>query len=373
MKNHWDTVIVGGGIIGHSISYHLSKAGADVCVLDKGTGGRRATGAAAGMLGVHTENRTPGLYHEFCVKSRDMYNELHTELYQCSGIDIQLTTNGMLQIALDEREAKELQEKQQSFPSLSWLDDREMKIRHPWVKSSGALWMREDGNVKPEKVAEAFKRGARSFGSTVKDGCFVIRIRKSGQGYEVTTNEGEIFAERIVVAAGADSGPWFRETGLPNPMVPVKGECFSIKPRNLLFQETYFSPSFYVVPKRDGSIVIGATSREGDGSESTSAGGIADLMDQVFRVFPALREEPLEKWWSGVRPGTSDGRPVIGEHPQEKGIFFATGHYRNGILLAPATGKLIQSLFEKGTFAKKYEGLFSPARFQIGGVYEHTR
>ncbi|MGP4062304.1 glycine oxidase ThiO [Halobacillus sp. H74] len=377
MDKHIDTLVIGGGIIGHSVSYYLSESGHSSLVVEKNTSGNRATKAAAGMLGVHTENKEAGAFHQFCENSRNLYKKLSTDLYAQTGIDISFSQFGMLEIAIDPRHHDDLLAKRDLFPDLMYLSGHQLRERIPAVtkKASGALFMKEDGHVEPTQACEAFKRGALAHGGDLLENNEVVRIEKSKGSFKVHLENGSLTAEKIVVASGAESGRWFTGTSLSNPMVPTKGECFSIKPNRHFVNETLFFRNFYLVPKLDGRLVIGATTIPEDRSTTTTAGGLSKLMNDVFSIFPDLQEEAFHGCWSGIRPGSVDGRPIIGEHPEMEGLYFATGHYRNGILLAPATGQIIKDMISGKTVPNVLKEMFSPERFQRegGSRYEYSR
>ncbi|MFC7062098.1 glycine oxidase ThiO [Halobacillus seohaensis] len=378
MKQNFDVLIVGGGIIGHSISYYLNKAGVHSVVIEKQESGNRATKAAAGMLGVHTENKTNNSYYQFCSDSRNQYQELSKELWDLTGINIGLSNFGMMQVAQTEQEKNALLSKREPFSNLEWINQAQLRARNEHLSNhiKGALLMKDDGHVEPANVCEAFKRGALLHGGKVTENTNVIGIEKerSSQDFLVHLETETIPVEKVVLASGAESGSWFENTGLTNPIVPTKGECFSIRPRITSLTETIFNESCYIVPKSDGRYIIGATSLPYDHSTHTSAGGLEDLMNKAFSLVPSLRDEPFLDYWSGIRPGTLDHMPIIGEHPSLQGLYFATGHYRNGILLAPATGEMITNLIVKSPVAQGLEETFSPNRFQTqgGSLHEYT-
>ena len=157
MNRHYDVLIIGGGIIGQSISYHLNKAGVKAVVIDKNKSGQKATRAAAGMLGVHTENRENDTFYQFCRRSRNLYSGLSRELRELTGMDIGLTSFGMLEIAANHEEKHELLQKKKTFQNLQWLNGTQLRERIPLLSNevSGALYMGEDGNVEPQHVCEA--------------------------------------------------------------------------------------------------------------------------------------------------------------------------------------------------------------------------
>ncbi|GGF27360.1 glycine oxidase [Halobacillus andaensis] len=373
-NNHYDVLIIGGGIIGHSISYYLNKSGVHAAVVEKQASGGKATRAAAGMLGVHTENEGVGEYHQFCEKSRDMYAGLDQELRKLTSIDIGLSHFGMLEIAVQDEEKEALLLKKSAFPNLEWLDTPRDRISSLSNKALGALFMKDDGHVEPRQVCEAFKRAALLCGGNLLEDRTVLGFENNQGSFMVKLDSRSLTAEHVVVASGAESGRWFETTGLQNPIVPTKGECFSIKLRENYFNEVLFFRDFYVVPKPDGRCIIGATSKLDDQTTDTSVGGLSDLMNRLFSFFPEWKDAALQDFWSGVRPGTKDGVPVIGEHPSISKLYFATGHYRNGILLAPATGQLIENLIAKKQVEPSIQELFSPSRLAEEGevTYEYS-
>ncbi len=345
-------------------------------VVDESSGSGQATKAAAGMLGVHTENHIPGKYHEFCLRSRDLYEELSKELFDLTAIDIGLSPFGMREVATDERHVDALKSKYAAFPHLDWMEGDQLRNEITCLSDQvlGALSMKRDGHVEPYKVCEAFKKAALCYGGSLVEYESVLGIEKVGDYFEIKLKHESIQVKRVVVASGAASGRWFTETGLTNPMVPTKGECFAIKPRKAFFKEALFFNNFYIVPKPDGRYIIGATSSPFNVSTDTTAGGISSLMNLAFHVVPDFKQASLENYWSGVRPGSADGVPIIGEHPDYSGLYFATGHYRNGILLAPSTGQMIKDLMTGQQVDKSIKDMLSPKRFEPkgGAIYEYS-
>ncbi|ARI78725.1 glycine oxidase ThiO [Halobacillus mangrovi] len=363
MTDRVETLIIGGGIIGHSISYYLNKSGVSTVVVEKSSSGSKATRAAAGMLGVHTENKQASVFHKLCETSRNLYKELSKELRNLTSIDIGLSEYGMIEISVDSEHERELAAKKEEFPDLDWITAEEMNHRYPYIKKTGgALFMKEDGHVEPANTCEAFKRAALFYGGRLIENNTVLGIEKVNEGYQVQLETGTLIAETVVVSSGADSGRWFEATGLENPIVPTKGECFSLFPARQYFKETLFFRNFYLVPKLDGRYVIGATSIPRDRSTTTTGGGLARLMNDVFAVLPGLADEPFQACWSGIRPGSVDDLPIIGEHPNLSGLYFATGHYRNGILLAPVTGQMIRDFIVENEVPYPEKEMLSPGR-----------
>ena len=161
-----------------------------------------------------------------------------------------------------------------------------------------------------------------------------------------------------MVANGVWSTSFFKQLGLEHQLTPVKGECLSVYDEKATLKHTLFHDHCYIVPRNNGTLVIGATMIENDWNERVSLSGIESLIAKAKTMLPAVSDMKLDSFWAGLRPQTFDQKPFIGHHPEEEGILFATGHYRNGILLAPATGKMITDLILKREVNKEWVEAF---------------
>src|SRR5690606_10119481 len=157
-----------------------------------------------------------------------------------------------------------------------------------------------------------------------------------------------------IVAGGAWSGHILQQAGVELDVYPVKGECLSVKTSQPIVEKTIFSHGCYFVPKVGGRTIIGATMKANTFNEDVSIEGIYNLLDRAKKIIPSIVESRWEKTWAGIRPQTGDGLPYLGEHPEIKGLFIATGHFRNGILLSPITGVLIADLVQ-GRYVSELE------------------
>lgn len=352
VENSFDVAIIGGGINGSSIAYQLSKMGRKVIILEKERLACQASSAAAGMLAAQAEIEHDGPLFQLALKSQAMFSDLSSELYEYTGIDIEFLNTGMFKIAETEEIALELK-KQVSFqqnwdPSIQWVDSRELREMEPSLSPhiSGGMYLPNDGHVQPSKLSHAFAMAAIHFGAVVHENTEVLSfIYENGHVKGVKTTKGIIHCEQVVIATGAWAAKLMHETGLDISIYPVKGECFSVMTEEPIINTTIFSDKrCYLVPKRNGEIYIGATMVENTFDKKITAGGIATLVERAFQLVPELKDAAWCRVWSGIRPQTGDGNPYIGEHPVWKGVFIAAGHFRNGILLSPITGKLVAEL-----------------------------
>lgn len=365
MQKQYDVGIVGGGIIGQSIAYQLAKEGISVLVLDSHKGGTGATCAAAGMLGANSELENNDAFFQFAKESQRHYHILRDELSELSQINIQLVDKGMYKLAMTENEARVLKKAVEDYETLEWHTKETVLQGEPHVSDSivGALYIPEDGHVSPTHVCAAFTKSASLLGATFKENTPVHSIKKTATNeYTLSTPQGDYLCSKVVIANGVWSGHFFKQLGLEVNMRPVKGECLSVQGDHLDLEKTLFYDHCYIVPKGDGRFVVGATMIEDDWSTTPSLGGIQSLIEKVTPMMPNITSAKLLDTWAGLRPQSDDGKPYIGQHPEDENIYFATGHYRNGILLAPKTGTMVRDLILKRKQNEEYIHAFSLTR-----------
>ncbi len=333
MSQQVDVVVIGGGIIGCSIAYYLAKEGLSVHLLEQNKIAQGTTRAAGGMLGAHSEYLHDTFY-SFARESQALYKEFMREKVS----DIGYTTGGIVQFAHSIEEQLSLTCRHNAV----FLSEEQLLERIPYVAPSsfGAYLFKEDVHVHPEKSCLAFCEAAKRLGATVSEQAPVDEITALDGGYQVHAGSSVIFAQHVVIAGGAASSelvPWFR-------MTAVKGQCMRLDAMGLQLPHTLFYKGCYVVPRPDGTLVVGATMEHGiTDLQTTDAGNLA-LNAIAERFIPGLSRLPVLNRWAGLRPKTVDELPYIGQVPGNKNMYIAAGHFRNGILLAPATACLIRDL-----------------------------
>lgn len=348
MNAKYDAIIVGGGVNGAAIAYNLVKHRMKVLLLEKDRISSKSSGAAAGMLGAQAEMADDGPLFQAARKSRAMFTNLSMELKEVCGIDIELVNKGMFKLAFSEEEEMDYKRMikihQRAGETAEWLESFELIKDEPALspRISGGMYIPNDGHVSPIQLTTAFAHSAAMLGADIKEFTEVFSLEyKSNKVQGVVTNEGTFFAENVIVASGAWSGRILKNLGNSFEIFPVKGECFSVKTRLPLIEKTIFTHGCYLVPKVGGRIIVGATMRKNTFDEGVSLEGISTLVEKAKKIIPSIVAAEWEKSWAGIRPQTGDGLPYLGEHPEYKGLFIATGHFRNGILLSPLTGELI--------------------------------
>ena len=358
---------------GLGIGWRLADAGCEVDVFDKGEAGHGATWAAAGMLaaGVETEPGEEGLL-KLTRESQRRWPEFARMLEAASGLSVGYRDEGTLVVATNRDELDRLRfdyEFQTSLGvELQWLGGGELREREPYLRSGvpGGVFSPNDHQVDNRRLAEALKVALQKAGGRLHEHAPVEAVEvDAGRAKGVVMEGRRLEADVVVLAAG----PWSREIdGVPQearpPVRPIKGQMLSLRmdPAHPLVRHVIWAPKLYLVPRDDGRLLIGATVEEKGFDDKVTAGGVFALLEGAWRALPAIEELPIDEIWVGFRPGSRDDAPIVGETGVD-GLLVATGHHRNGILLAPVTAELMAEAVISGRVPEALEA-FSPARFQ---------
>jgi glycine oxidase len=333
-----DVLIIGGGIIGLATAIALSQKGAKVTVVERELCGRGATWAAAGMLAPEAE-RLEGDLLEFGIRSREMYPQWIANLMRLSGQDCGYWCCGMIAPVLEESDRQVISQHSK------YINREESRKRQSGLGEAilGSLWLPEDGQVNNRKLTQALLTTARSLSIKILEGTTVYQIvRDQKRVMHLDTSAGKLQSDRYVLAIGA----WTRSL-LPLPIKPIKGQMLSVFDGDRKLQRVIYAPSCYIVPRQDGTIVIGATVEDNGFSQGNTAAGIAQLLNRAIAVYPAIADMQITETWWGFRPHAPNEIPLLGASDYEN-LILATGHYRNGILFAPITAKLITDFMVDG-------------------------
>ncbi len=333
-----DILIIGGGIVGLSLAIELKLRKTNVTVLTRDFQ-QAATHAAAGMLAPQAEKIPPSPMLDLCLHSRAIYSDWTRKLAEISGLDTGYWPCGILAPVYSSQQ----QESKEECPVSIWLDREAIHKHQPGLSSEvvGGWWYPEDAQVDNRALARALWAAARELGVNLCEGVNVEKIHiQNRQVTSVKTSGGDWQAERYVLATGA----WANEL-LPVPVYPKKGQMLSVRSPSptLGLKQVLFGEEIYIVPRRDGTIVIGATSEDVGFAPHNTPAGIQALLARAIRLYPELQHFPILEFWWGFRPATPDELPILGSSAYDN-LILATGHYRNGILLAPITALLIADL-----------------------------
>ncbi|WP_319419383.1 glycine oxidase ThiO [Pleurocapsa sp. FMAR1] len=339
MKTTKNILIIGGGIISLSIAIELKRQGAKVTVVSKDFM-QAASHAAAGMLAPMAEKLTSAAMFDLCSRSRWLYPEWTQKLEELTGVDTGYLSCGILAPVYAQPESIA------EDNSAVWLDKQAIHLYQPGLSDRvmGGWWYPEDGQVDNRCLMRSLLQAAQTLGVEIKEGVAVKAIQqKQGRVNGVLTDIGQLEAEEYVLAAGS----WSSQL-LPLPVRPVKGQMLSLrmpqKPHQPFpLQRVLYGEDIYLVPRQDGRLVIGATVEEVEWTPFNTPSGIQSLLDRATELYPAIADWQIEEFWWGFRPGTPDELPILGRSACDN-LYLATGHYRNGILLAPVTASLLSDL-----------------------------
>jgi glycine oxidase len=386
-----EVVVVGSGIIGLSVAYELARRGARVTVLDARAAGLGATQASAGVLAPYIEAPSETPLRALGVDSLRHYDEFLARVARDARIDIEYQRTGSLEVALDAEEAEHLRSAAARLEAAgvkTELLEGAAAFRHePLLAPSteAVLFIPEHGFVSAPGLVRALVRAGDAHGVVQRSGSRVTRIVRDGDRL-VTHTEGESFAADIVVmAAGSWSGQIEqiesgRTIGGGSDRQGQGGEASAVPVRPVrgqLLHLAWMGPSplsrvtwgarCYMVPWADGTLLVGATVEEAGFAEDVTVAGIRTLLDAACELVPQTASAAFKEGRVGLRPGTPDTLPIIGPSADVPGLFYATGHYRNGILLAPLTAMLMADGILEGRWHALLDAV-SPARFQARGV-----
>ena len=344
----WDAIVVGGGIIGVSLALALRRRGLHVLVVERGEPGRESSHAAAGML-ADCLGETPAPLHPFATASARMYPEFVAELRDESGIDPDLREQGTLLLGAPGEVENAAAER---------LTSAQLTQCEPFLAADNLAAARlHERSVDPRALMAAAIKAAKHRGVDFASGAEVTGVIRANSHIEgVTTSKTTYHAATVVNCAGAWAG---QISPHHFPTRPVKGQMLSVVGQSVL-KHVVRSPEVYLVPRSDGRILIGATVEDAGFNKRTDSETIHRLHQAALRLLPRLAEARILEDWAGLRPGTPDDLPILGA-TSTPGYFVATGHYRNGILLAPVTAEAMTQVIT-GTPAYDLSA-FSPQRF----------
>nr|MDQ2688306.1 glycine oxidase ThiO [Armatimonadota bacterium] len=362
-----DIVILGGGVIGLSIAWQLSRRGAHVTVIDAGHLGQ-ASWAAAGMLAPLAETGMPGPLVDLCLDSLHAYPTFLEALREETCDAPTLYGPGMLRVAVTATEEDALcralsWQKERGLP-LEWLDSLTVRELEPGISPAVrmALLSPQEKHVTPRLLLGSLRQACLRRPISLLTETTVTGLRLSGDCvHAVQTTAGIIPCGQLLISGGAWSGQVGNLLGLSFPVKPVRGQMLSLTPApSVPFRHTIYGHHRYLVPRADNQVVVGATEENVGFDTGTTATGVSSLLTAASALVPALTNAAIESVWTGLRPVSADGLPLLGRVPHWQNVQVASGHGRNGILLTPITSQLMAASLLDGA---PPPSAFTPARF----------
>lgn len=363
-------VVVGGGIIGGSVAWRVAREGAAVTVLERERIGQEASWAAAGMIAPQAEAQGPGPFFDLCIRAREAFAASVESLRHDSGIDPEYDDAGILYVAFDAAERAELEERahwqKDAGGAIEELSGDEARKLEPGLSAEVvyAVHMPQDRRTNNRQLTRGYAAAAIARGAQIREGARVeAMIAQGGRACGVRLFGGEeIAADCVINAAGAWAGEIHGLEADHVTTYPVRGQMLCFEGLRPLAGPSIFSLHGYLVPRRDGRLVAGSTMEEAGYDKRVTLDGIGKIAHGARKMMPSLGGIAFRESWAGLRPATRDFMPVLGASPSIANLFYATGHFRSGILLSALTGEIIADLVYGRAPAIDLKP-FSPARF----------
>ncbi|UCR82648.1 glycine oxidase ThiO [Pseudomonas chlororaphis] len=364
MAKQQQVVIVGGGVIGLLTAFNLASAGQQVVLLERSNVGQESSWAGGGIVSPLYPWRYSPAVTALAHWSQDFYPQLAERLFATTGVDPEVHTTGLYWLDLDD-EAEALAWARREQRPLSAVD---ISAAHDAVPVLGggfsrAIYMADVANVRNPRLVKSLKAALAALPAvTIHEQCEVSGfIREGERVLGVQTSLGEIRGDQVVLAVGAWSGELLKSLGLALPVEPVKGQMILYKCASDFLSCMVLAKGRYAIPRRDGHILIGSTLEHEGFDKTPTSSALESLKASAIELIPALAQAEVVGHWAGLRPGSPEGIPYIGPVPGLAGLWLNCGHYRNGLVLAPASCQLFANLM------LGQEPIIDPAPYAPGG------
>lgn len=353
----FDAIVVGGGIIGASCAFELAKKGLRTALLDSCPFGQGASGNSAAMLEFQLDAHRGEPFFSLAKASDALFPSLHQEIKNLTQIDFQYERCGILQLALNDQEAETLQNEalrqQELGLEITWLSSEQLRKKLPFLSlaSFGGVIYEGDGQVSGEKFLAGMIAAARASGAHIENNLKTISLQiESGRVTSVQTPNKNFQARFVVITAGAWTDQLLEPLHIQMGIEPIRGQLVIYDtPRHEFPFPVYTKSGGYVTPKQDGYALAGTTVERVGFDNSTTQEGEDVIRNFARTLFPHLSRVHVRGVTSGLRPKSPDDLPIIGPLPDHPNVIVAAGHYRNGILLAPITAKIVTAIVTHDT------------------------
>ncbi len=344
-------IIVGAGVIGLMTAIELQRAGARVTLVDRQQAGRESSWAGGGIISPLYPWRYPDAVTRLALLGQRIYPELVAELQAATGVDPEFLPSGMLALGDYSDERPEAWAARFGI-DMRAVDDAEIHRLDPTLAPGfdRGWWFPQVHQARNPRLIALLRAWIEASDIELVENFPVDAIRiDNGRATGIRSGERTLQADRVVIASGAWSAGLLDPLDCPTDIEPVRGQMLLLQAKPGLIRRIILSEDRYIIPRRDGRVLVGSTTERAGFDKSTTDEVRATLHDYALRTVPELSSARIEHHWSGLRPGSPDGIPAIGEHPRIENLFVNAGHYRNGLVMAPASARLLTDLLLKRT------------------------
>ncbi len=344
-----DCLIIGGGLIGMLTARELALAGLQVSLIERGETGRESTWAGGGILSPLYPWRYSNAISDLAKYSQTVYPDLVQALKEETGLDVEWTQSGLLMLGCADIELA-TQWARQYGAELHLIKGSDVADIAPELSvelsQSEAIWLPKVAQVRNPRFAKALRASIDKLGVSVLTNTAAEKIIiDAGKVTGVKTTSGErLLANKVVLAGGAWSAGLLESVGFELPVEPVRGQMLLYKAQPDTVTRIILNQDRYVIPRRDGRVLVGSTLEYTGFEKQTTNAARIELEAEAQRIVPALAGFPIEAHWAGLRPGSPDGVPFIGAYRDIEGLYLNTGHFRNGVILGPASAAMLASI-----------------------------
>ena len=343
-----DILIIGGGIIGMLTARELSLAGMSVTIVDQSEAGHESSWAGGGIISPLYPWRYSDPVSALAKWGQAFYPELIEEINSESGLDAELVQNGLLMLDDEHKVASAWAKNWQQ--NLQLIDNKEVYELEPELSpelaiDTKAIWMPDVRQVRNPRLVKATKKYLLKLGVKFLERAKVTGFTKSANKVTgVTSSAGDIAGDQVLVAGGAWSANILKNMNINISVEPVKGQMILFKTQPDMIKRITLSQDRYVIPRRDGRVLVGSTLEHTAFDKAITIEAREELMQEALRIIPRLKEAEIEHHWAGLRPGSTTGIPYICPIQGVEGLYLNSGHYRNGVVLGPASARLASDL-----------------------------